>query len=151
MNPNHERSSDRCIDAASRRDVLKAALVAGGVAGVGDIEAAAAGSQQDEYDWLDVTLDAYWYSLYNMNTTIAVSGVGLLLPRTEKQRAMFQQRLAAILKNSDVERPPIQNANLNQVPFTSGDPVVHPGAGRAVHRGRRPHPRRHDGGGSRPS
>ncbi|RDI69523.1 plasmid stabilization protein [Halopelagius longus] len=74
------------------------------------------------YEWQDATLDSYWYSLYNMNTTIAVSGVGVLFPHNEQQKKMFKKRLRAILKHSEVDKPPIKNPNLNMAPFTEGDP-----------------------------
>ncbi len=79
-------------------------------------------SQQAAYDWQEATWDSYWYSLYNMNTTIAVSGVGVLFPHNEQQQQMFTHRLEGILKNADVKRPPIKNPNLNVAPFTEGDP-----------------------------
>ncbi|MFC4451325.1 cupredoxin domain-containing protein [Halorussus aquaticus] len=79
-------------------------------------------AQQAAYDWREATWDSYWYSLYNMNTTIAVSGVGVLFPHNEQQQKLFTQRLEGILKNSDVDRPPIKNPNLNVAPFTEGDP-----------------------------
>jgi plastocyanin len=74
------------------------------------------------YSWQDATWDAYWYSLYNMNSTIAVSGVGVLFPHNEEQQQVFEQRLQGLLQNADVERPPIKSANLNVAPFTEGDP-----------------------------
>jgi len=125
MTPDNSNTDPGLDDVPCRR-FLKAAAAAGGLAGFGGTGLAAAQSGEDggehEYDWLDATLDSYWYSLYNMNTTIAVSGVGVLFPRTEEQRRMFQQRLAGILQNSEVDRPPVRNPNLNVAPFTEGDP-----------------------------
>jgi hypothetical protein len=77
---------------------------------------------QSAYAWQDATWDSYWYSLYNMNTTIAVSGVGVLFPHNEEQKKTFTKRLQGILKNADVQKPPIKNPNLNVAPFTEGDP-----------------------------
>lgn len=57
-----------------------------------------------------------------MTTAIAVSGVGVVFPHNQQQQKMFTQRLKGILRNSDVERPPIKNPNLNVAPFTKGDP-----------------------------
>ena len=124
MNRNDDSKTERTIDIASRRSFLKAAVAAGGIAGVGGVANAGLQTQDaaSNYDWLDATLDAYWYSLYNMNTTIAVSGVGVLFPHNEQQREMFQKRLQAILKHSEVDKPPIKNPNLNMAPFTAGDP-----------------------------
>ncbi|WP_321112796.1 cupredoxin domain-containing protein [Halorussus salinisoli] len=79
-------------------------------------------AQQAAYDWQEATWDSYWYSLYNMNTSIAVSGVGVLFPDNEEQQQMFEERIAGFLQNSDVEKPPIKNPNLNVTPFTEGDP-----------------------------
>ncbi|NHN58455.1 plastocyanin/azurin family copper-binding protein [Halorussus rarus] len=95
---------------------------------VGDIQAGGGATQttqttqQAAYNCQDATWDSYWYSLYNMNTTIAVSGVGVLFPHNEQQQQMFEQRLRGILQNADVDRPPIRNPNLNMAPFTEGDP-----------------------------
>jgi len=90
-------------------------------AGDADEQGSSDDGEQRAYEWEDATLDSYWYSLYNMNTTIAVSGVGVLFPRSESQRQMFRSRLQAILANSAVDRPPIRNPNLNVAPFTEGD------------------------------
>ncbi|MFB6157631.1 MAG: plastocyanin/azurin family copper-binding protein [Haloferacaceae archaeon] len=74
------------------------------------------------YAYADATWDSYWYSLYNMSTNIAMSGNGLTFPRTDAQRETFKKRLQGMLKAADTDKPPVRNPNLNQLPFTSGDP-----------------------------
>ncbi|MDY7083345.1 MAG: plasmid stabilization protein, partial [Halobacteria archaeon] len=71
------------------------------------------GAQKVSYNWQDATWDSYWYSLYNMSTNIAMSGNGVLFPHNEQQRKAFKKRLPAMLNNSDVDKPPIKNPNLN--------------------------------------
>ena len=122
MTDNDSSDIESRIDEASRRRFLKAAAATGGVAGVGNLASAQTETDEQAYDWLDATLDSYWYSLYNMNTTIAVSGVGVIFPHNEQQRQMFRKRLKAILKNSDADKPPVKSPNLNMAPFTGGDP-----------------------------
>ncbi|MDY6779783.1 MAG: plasmid stabilization protein, partial [Halobacteria archaeon] len=89
---------------------------------MGDGTSSNSGSQKVSYGWSDATWDSYWYSLYNMSTNISLSGNGVLFPHNEKQRKVFQKRKKAILKNSDVSKPPVRNPNLNMAPFTTGDP-----------------------------
>ncbi|MFB6299861.1 MAG: plasmid stabilization protein [Halobacteriales archaeon] len=74
------------------------------------------------YSWQDATWDSYWYSLYNMSTNIAMSGNGVRFPHNEQQKKALNQRLPAIAKNADVEKPPIKNPYLNMAAFTRGDP-----------------------------
>jgi plastocyanin len=89
------------------------------VAGIGDGD----GDGGDaSYAWRDATWDSYWYSLYNMSTNIAMSGNGVLFPHNEDQQAAFDQRVPAMLEGADVDKPPIQNPNLNMAAFTEGDP-----------------------------
>ncbi|MDG5778360.1 halocyanin domain-containing protein [Haloarculaceae archaeon H-GB2-1] len=79
-------------------------------------------SQQSSYGWQAATFDSYWYSLYNMSTNIAMSGNGVIFPHTPEQQDAFEKRIEGITKHADVDRPPINNPNLNMVPFTGGDP-----------------------------
>jgi len=74
------------------------------------------------YGWEAATWDSYWYSLYNMFNTIALSGNGVTFPTNEDQKETFKQRMQAILGNSAVDQPPVKNPNLNMAPFTEGDP-----------------------------
>ncbi|MFB6219604.1 MAG: plastocyanin/azurin family copper-binding protein [Halobacteriaceae archaeon] len=94
---------------------LKRLLETAGVAGAG-------GSQGADYGWIEATWDAYWYSLFNMFNTISLSGNGITFPATEEQKQSFKQRMQGILKNSEVEKPPVVNPKLNMAPFTVGDP-----------------------------
>jgi len=94
---------------------MKGAVVAG------DPDAGGDGAAQ-EYGWQAATFDAYWYSLYNMSTNIAMSGNGILFPATEDQQETFQQRFPEMLAAADQPGPPIKNPNLNMAPFTEGDP-----------------------------
>ncbi|QAU11909.1 plasmid stabilization protein [Halorubrum sp. BOL3-1] len=74
------------------------------------------------YGWTDGTWDSYWYSLYNMSTTITLSGNGVLFPANDQQRDQFEQRFPAIVEAADADRPPVIEPNLNMAPFTEGDP-----------------------------
>ncbi|WP_336325570.1 plastocyanin/azurin family copper-binding protein [Halovenus sp. HT40] len=74
------------------------------------------------YDWTDGTWDSYWYSLYNMSTTITLSGNGIIFPATDQQREQFNQRFPAIVEAADADQPPVIEPNLNMAPFTEGDP-----------------------------
>lgn len=74
------------------------------------------------YGWQDATWDAYWYSLYNMSTNIAMSGNGVLFPHNDAQQRAFEQRFPAMLKAAGQDQPPIANPNLNMAAFTEGDP-----------------------------
>ncbi len=87
---------------------------------VGDAETGGDGTTQ--YGWQAATFDAYWYSLYNMSTNIAMSGNGIVFPATEDQQETFQQRFPEMLAAADQPGPPIKNPNLNMAPFTEGDP-----------------------------
>ena len=80
------------------------------------------GGDRAAYGWQAATFDAYWYSLYNMSTNIAMSGNGITFPATDDQRQVFQERLPAMLDAADQDAPPIANPNLNLAPFTAGDP-----------------------------
>jgi len=74
------------------------------------------------YGFQAASFDAYWYSLYNMSTNIAMSGNGVLFPHNDEQRETFQQRIQGITQAADVDSPPVANPNLNMAPFTEGDP-----------------------------
>ncbi|WP_435362918.1 plastocyanin/azurin family copper-binding protein [Haloarchaeobius sp. DYHT-AS-18] len=74
------------------------------------------------YDWIAATWDSYWYSLYNMSTNIAMSGNGVQFPHNEEQQAAADERIPAMLKHADTDKPPIKNPNLNMAPFTTGVP-----------------------------
>jgi halocyanin-like protein len=75
-----------------------------------------------EYGWEAATFDAYWYSLYNMSTNIAMSANGIVFPATEDQQETFQQRFPEMLAAADQPGPPVKDPNLNMAPFTEGDP-----------------------------
>ena len=75
-----------------------------------------------QYGWEAATFDAYWYSLYNMSTNIAMSGNGIIFPATEDQQETFRQRFPEMLAAADQPGPPIKDPNLNMAPFTEGDP-----------------------------
>ena len=77
---------------------------------------------QASYGWQAATWDSYWYSLYNMSTNIAMSGNGVQFPHNEEQQRAFDRRVPAMLSNADVDKPPIENPNLNMAAFTRGDP-----------------------------
>ena len=74
------------------------------------------------YGWTEGTWDSYWYSLYNMSTTITLSGNGILFPANDQQREQFSQRFPAIVEAADADQPPVIEPNLNMAPFTEGDP-----------------------------
>jgi plastocyanin len=74
------------------------------------------------YNWEEATWDSYWYSLYNMSTNIAMAGNGVPFPLNDQMAELRDQRLPAMLENSDAERPPVNNPNLTFAPFTEGDP-----------------------------
>jgi plastocyanin len=80
------------------------------------------GGSGTTYGWEDGTWDAYWYSLYNMSTNIAMSGNGITFPANADQQATFEERLPAMLEAAGQEMPPVKNPNLNMAPFTAGDP-----------------------------
>jgi len=80
------------------------------------------GEGTNAYAWQDATWDSYWYSLYNMSTNIAMSGNGVQFPHNDAQRQQFEQRVPAMLRHADVDKPPIENPNLNMAAFTEGDP-----------------------------
>ncbi|MFB6222722.1 MAG: halocyanin domain-containing protein [Haloarcula sp.] len=96
---------------------MRGAVVVGDPAAGGD-----GGSGGQSYGFGAATFDAYWYSLYNMSTNIAMSGNGVLFPHSKDQRETFKKRQQAIANGADVDRPPINNPNLNMAPFTEGDP-----------------------------
>lgn len=74
------------------------------------------------YDFTAATWDSYWYSLWNLSTTIAMNGNGVIFPATEEQSEIFQDRFPAMLAAADQPGPPVKNPNLNMAPFTNGDP-----------------------------
>lgn len=80
-------------------------------------------SEEAGYDWMEATWDAYWYSLYNMSTNIAMSGNGIVFPATDDQQETFQQRFPEMLAAANQPGPPVKNPNLNMAPFTEGDPA----------------------------
>ena len=80
------------------------------------------GEAELAYTWEDATWDSYWYSLYNMSTTISLAGNGVRFPHNDQQRQAFEQRLPAILEHADTDRPPIRNPYLTMAAFTEGDP-----------------------------
>ncbi|QIO21281.1 halocyanin domain-containing protein [Haloarcula sp. JP-L23] len=94
---------------------MKGAVVVGDPSGGG-------GGQTEAYDFAAATFDAYWYSLYNMSTNIAMSGNGVPFPLNEQMEQMRDQRLPAMLERAAVERPPITDPNLSFAAFTEGDP-----------------------------
>jgi hypothetical protein len=122
-----------------RRDVVKLSGIAatGGIAGCldsgedrtpepgeqGTGGAGGTGTPADAgYGWQDATWDAYWYSLYNMSTNIAMSGNGVQFPHNDAQNKAFNERFPAMLSAADQPGPPIKDPNLNMAPFTEGDP-----------------------------
>ncbi|MEF8774260.1 MAG: plastocyanin/azurin family copper-binding protein, partial [Halobacteriales archaeon] len=102
------------IAAAARQQLSR--LLA--VAGIDD-----EGGGRAAYGWQAATWDSYWYSLYNMSTTISLSGVGVTFPATDEQRETFRNRMQAMLARADVDAPPVVDPNLNMAPFTGGDPA----------------------------
>jgi len=74
------------------------------------------------YSFQAASFDAYWYSLYNMSTNIAMSGNGVPFPLNEQMEQLQSERMPAMLENAGVERPPINNPNLSLASFTEGDP-----------------------------
>ncbi|MFB6283359.1 MAG: plasmid stabilization protein [Halobacteria archaeon] len=74
------------------------------------------------YTFKKASNDAYWYSLYNMSNNIAIAGNGVRFPHTKKQEKAFKKRKPEMLKNSDVDKPPIKHPWLNMAPFTKGTP-----------------------------
>ncbi|MHB9287464.1 plasmid stabilization protein [Halobacteriales archaeon Cl-PHB] len=75
-----------------------------------------------DYGWTAATFDAYWYSLYNMSTNIAMSANGVLFPHNDQQQQTFEKRIEGITTAADADGPPIANPNLNMAAFTEGDP-----------------------------
>ncbi|MDZ7687266.1 MAG: plasmid stabilization protein [Halobacteriales archaeon] len=80
------------------------------------------GEETVTYTWDDATWDSYNFSLYNMNTNIAMSGNGVQFPLNEQMEQMRDQRLPAMLEASQVDAPPVSNPNLIFAAFTEGDP-----------------------------
>ena len=80
------------------------------------------GGEELDYGWQAATFDAYWYSLYNMSTNIAMSGNGVQFPHNDAQNQAFNERFPAMLSAAEQPGPPIANPNLNMAPFTEGDP-----------------------------
>jgi halocyanin-like protein len=93
---------------------MRGAVVAGDPSG--------GASAENAYDFGTATFDAYWYSLYNMSTNIAMSGNGVPFPLNEQMEQLQSQRMPAMLENSEVDQPPIANPNLSLASFTEGDP-----------------------------
>jgi halocyanin-like protein len=90
---------------------------------VGDPDTSETATQASgEYGFQAASFDAYWYSLYNMSTNIAMSANGVTFPQTEEQKQTFQQRMSAIARAADVDSPPVVQPDLNMAPFTEGDP-----------------------------
>ena len=90
---------------------------------VGDPEGSATATPASQsYSFQAASFDAYWYSLYNMSTNIAMSGNGVPFPLNEQMEQLQSQRMPAMLENADVDRPPINNPNLSFAAFTEGDP-----------------------------
>jgi len=89
---------------------------------VGDPDEGVGGGSTQNYGFETAAFDAYWYSLYNMSTNIAMSANGVLFPHNEEQRKAFRKRVKGITKAADVDSPPVANPNLNMAPFTEGDP-----------------------------
>ncbi len=112
------------MELSRRKFVTASTLASIGLAGCSSQQADAPQTDSDTsedapeelaYEWEDATWDAYWYSLYNMSTNIAMSGNGVLFPHNEEQQQAFDQRFPAMLE-------PVKNPNLNMAPFTTGDP-----------------------------
>ena len=103
---------------------MKGAVVVGDVGGDGGTGTATPGDggSGTTYDFQAATFDAYWYSLYNMSTNIAMSGNGVLFPHNDQQQQAFDERFPKMLDAAGEERPPIKEPNLNMAAFTSGDP-----------------------------
>jgi hypothetical protein len=78
--------------------------------------------EETSYGWRDATWDSYNFSLYNMSTNIAMSGNGVPFPLNDTMEQMRDQRMPAMLENSEVDRPPVNNPNLSFASFTEGDP-----------------------------
>ena len=95
---------------------MKGAVVAG------DPSGGSGGNQAAAYDFATATFDAYWYSLYNMSTNIAMSANGVPFPLNDQMAQLRDQRLPAMLEVAGDEAPPIRNPNLSFAAFTEGDP-----------------------------
>jgi halocyanin-like protein len=93
-----------------------------GAVAVGDVDGGMGGGEASEYGFQAASMDAYWYSLYNMSTNIAMSGNGVPFPLNEGMEQLQSERMPAMLEAVDVERPPIANPNLTFAAFTEGDP-----------------------------
>ena len=90
---------------------------------VGDPDdSATATPASQEYSFQAASFDAYWYSLYNMSTNIAMSANGVPFPLNEQMEQLQSQRMPAMLENAEVDRPPITDPNLSLASFTEGDP-----------------------------
>jgi len=89
---------------------------------VGNPDTGGTDTAADAYDFATATFDAYWYSLYNMSTNIAMSGNGVPFPLDDAMAEMKAQRMPAMLERADAEEPPIENPNLTFAAFTEGDP-----------------------------
>jgi halocyanin-like protein len=74
---------------------MRGAVVAGDPSG--------GASAENAYDFGAATFDAYWYSLYNMSTNIAMSGNGVPFPLNEQMEQLQSQRMPAMLENSEVD------------------------------------------------
>ena len=90
---------------------------------VGDPDGAATATPGgQEYGFQAATFDAYWYSLYNMSTNIAMSDNGVPFPLNDQMAELQSRRMPAMLEHAGVERPPVSNPNLSLASFTEGDP-----------------------------
>ncbi|AGN00694.1 plastocyanin [Salinarchaeum sp. Harcht-Bsk1] len=89
---------------------------------VGEPEEGAGENGASAYGFQAASMDAYWYSLYNMSTNIAMSGNGVPFPLNDQMEELQDQRMPAMLEAADVDRPPIANPNLSLAAFTEGDP-----------------------------
>jgi len=96
---------------------MRGAVVVGDPSGGAD-----GGGGQTDYGFEAASFDAYWYSLYNMSTNIAMSGNGVPFPLNEQMEQLQSERMPAMLQNSEVDQPPIANPNLSLASFTEGDP-----------------------------
>ncbi|WP_299265377.1 halocyanin domain-containing protein, partial [Halorientalis sp.] len=94
---------------------MRGAVVVGDPSGGG-------GGGGNAYGFDAASFDAYWYSLYNMSTNIAMSGNGVPFPLNEQMEKLKSKRMPAMLQNSEVDQPPIANPNLSLAAFTEGDP-----------------------------
>jgi hypothetical protein len=136
-----EHSTDHGTE-TSRRLFLQATAVSGTLAGFGGVASGRGpsdtrdegeksggddgtgyvyGSTEYDYTWHAATQDAYWYSLFNLGSTLTFGGNGVRVKDIVSQERV-QKRQKKMMEAAGLEQPPVKSPNLVVAPFTTGDP-----------------------------